>query len=353
MRRALLIASLLSTLACKGSDPDPQVAAAEPEVEHEASPLPVADPDPAREPVPTASDRAAKLAEGLDRAAYEADLRFIAAVRPPGSAHWQAVQDRCAETLEASGFTVSRVTGDGAGTSVVGRKQGSDAKLPAIVVGAHYDHVEDCPGADDNASGTAAALALARTLGSHEWSHTLYVACWDEEETGLNGSEHWANQTVAEGQAIALYLNFDAIGYADDTPNSQTLPPGAELLFAEQIKYLKAREFRGDFIGVLADDGAREPCQRYLAHAARLGLPAVLLEIPGVLKNDALLSELRRSDHASFWKHDIPALFLSDTANYRTDTYHCMKRPDTVETLDLEFALQVTQAAVATVAELL
>lgn len=349
MHRALLIASLLSTLACKGGDPDPREA--ERDVEIEIDPLAV--PDPTPEPVLTASERAAALADVLDRAAYEADLRFIAAPRPPGSAHWQAVQDRCAESLQASGFTVSRVSADGVGTSVVGHKPGRDPSLPAIVVGAHYDHIEACAGADDNASGTAAALAVARTLGAHEWTRSLYVACWDEEESGLHGSEHWADQIVAEGQAIALYLNFDAIAYADETPNSQTLPPGAELLFPEQIKFLQAREFRGDFIGVLADSGAREPCQRYLAHAARLGLPAVQLEVPGLLKNDALLAELRRSDHASFWKHDVPALFLSDTANFRTDTYHCGKRPDTVDTLDLEFALAVTQAATATLAELL
>src|SRR5690606_27860869 len=180
--------------------------------------------------------------------------------------------------------------------SVTGRKAGRDPELPAIVVGAHYDHIDDCPGADDNASGTAALLAVARTLGPHEWSRTLYIACWDEEETGLHGSRHWADQVVAEGQKIELYFNFDAIGYADATPNSQKLPPGSELLFAKQLADLKARDYRADFIAILADDGAAEPCQRYLAHATRLELPTALLEIPGSLKNDALLSELRRSD---------------------------------------------------------
>lgn len=66
-----------------------------------------------------------------------------------------------------------------------------------------------------------------------------------------------------------------------------------------------------------------------------------------------MLSELHRSDHASFWKHDVPAVFLSDTANYRTDTYHCVVRPDTVETLDLDFAVAVTRAATAMLVELL
>ncbi|MFO7563288.1 MAG: M28 family peptidase [Enhygromyxa sp.] len=351
-RRALVIASLLTAVACKRGEPEPEAeAAVEREVEPASHPPRTSPPPP--EPKATPSERAVELADGLERAAFEADLRFIAAPRPPGSSHWQAVQDRCVETLESSGFAVTRVSAEGVGTSVIGQKRGSDPKLPAIVVGAHYDHIEDCPGADDNASGTAAALALARTLGAHEWSRTLYVACWDEEESGLHGSRHWADQIVAEGQSIELYLNFDAIAYADSTPNSQTLPAGAELLFRQQIAELEAREYRADFIAVLADDAARESSRRYLAHADRLELPAALLEIPGSLKNDALLSELRRSDHANFWKHDIPAVFLSDTANFRTDTYHCMKRPDALETLDLEFAVKVTRAAAGALAELL
>lgn len=352
MRRlALVIASLLPLLACKDAE-SPQAKRDD-----------VSKPEPTRDPVPdptstvaapsSVSDAAARLADQLDAATYEADLRFIAQTRPPGSSHWQAVQDRCAESLAASGFAVERVSAEGAGTSVVGRKDGRDPELPAIVIGAHYDHIEDCPGADDNASGTAAALALARTLGPQTWNRTLYVACWDEEENGLYGSEHWVDQAVAAGLKIALYVNFDAMAYADATPNSQALPPGAELLFAKQLAELEAREFRGDFIAVLADDGAHECCEHYIAHAARLELPTALLEIPGGLENTAPLAELRRSDHASFWKHDIPAMFLSDTANYRTDTYHCMSRADTVDTLDIEFAVNVTRAAAGAVAELL
>jgi hypothetical protein len=358
-RLALVIASLFPVLApvlaCKDSEP----AQPRPDGGSTADRStgggddPDADPTPAIRPDPKTSDAAARLADQLDAAAYEADLRFIAATRPPGSAHWQAVQDRCVESLTQAGFVVERVTAEGAGTSVIGRKDGRDPKLPAIVFGAHYDHIEDCPGADDNASGTAAVLAVARTLGSQTWDRTVYAACWDEEENGLFGSEHWVDQAVAAGVEISLYLNFDAMGYADANPNSQELPPGSELLFAKQLVELEARGYRGDFIAMLADDAAHECCEHYLAHAARLELPTALLEIPGRLKNTAALSELRRSDHASFWKHDIPALFLSDTANYRTDTYHCMVRSDTIDTLDIPFAVKVTKAAAGTLAELL
>jgi Zn-dependent M28 family amino/carboxypeptidase len=284
---------------------------------------------------------------------YAEDLRFVAAIRPPGSPHWQAVQDRCFTVFEAAGFSTVRFEVEGAGISVIGRKDGSKPELPGIVVGAHYDHIADCPGADDNASGTAAVLELARVLGTQTWERSLTVACWDEEETGLHGSRAWVDAAVADGRTFALYLNFDAMAYTDTKPNTQKLPPGIDMLFAKQVERLAAREFRADFIAVLADASASASSARLVAHANRLELPVALLEVPQQLMNEPLLADLRRSDHANFWQHHIPAVFLSDTANLRTDTYHCTGRPDTVETLDLGFATKVVRAAAGALSELL
>jgi Zn-dependent M28 family amino/carboxypeptidase len=294
-----------------------------------------------------------QIADRVDAGRYAEDLRLVAAIRPPGSPHWQAVQDRCFAVFDAAGFSTVRFEVDGAGTSVVGRKDGSKPELPGIVVGAHYDHIADCPGADDNASGTAAVLELARVLGAETWERSLTVACWDEEETGMHGSRAWIDAAVADGRSFALYLNFDAMAYASTAPNSQKLPPGIDVLFAKQVEMLAAREFRADFIAVLADASASASAARLLAHANRLELPIALLEVPQALKNEPLLADLRRSDHASFWHHDIPAVFLSDTADFRTDTYHCTGRPDTVETLDLEFATKVVRTAAGALSELL
>jgi hypothetical protein len=351
----LALASVF-TLACKAreSGQDAEQTAAD-HAKAAAAIDPVREqPAAAIDELPPLTPLALEIAEAVDPARYEADLSAIAAPRPPGSDHWSAVQARCAETLEQAGFEVSRFIAEDAGVNVIGRKRGRNPELPVIVVGAHYDHIEGCAGADDNASGTAAALELARVLGgTREWERSLLVACWDEEESGLNGSRAWVDRAIAEGERIDLYLNFDAIAYADATPGAQTLPPGIDLLFAEQVAELEARQFRADFIALLADDAARRPSRHYLAHAGRLELPVAHLELPSGLKNGALLADLRRSDHASFWHHDIPAIFLSDTADFRTDTYHCMKRPDTVETLDLEFAVKVTRAAAGMLVEAL
>ena len=242
MRRVVSGLLLVPVLAC-GVSEDPRAASStgskaaldrptvEPTVEPTDEPT---DEEDRRDPSAAGDETsapvdpvAAALADSLDSDAFAADLRFIAAARPPGSSHWQAVQDRCATSLEAAGFSVERVGADGAGVSVVGYLPGRDPSLPAVVVGAHYDHIADCAGADDNASGTAAALAIARTLATHEgsWERSVYVACWDEEESGLHGSRHWVDRAIADGERFAVYLNFDAIGYADSTPGNRWLAP--------------------------------------------------------------------------------------------------------------------------------
>ncbi|MCA9681551.1 MAG: M28 family peptidase [Myxococcales bacterium] len=258
-------------------EPDRDVTVEAKAGDAEPTPEPVA---PA-EPLPEILASAAAVADAVDPARYRADLEFIAAERTPGSAHWKAVQERCASTFEEAGFTVERFVSESGGTNVLGTLAGSDPAAPAIVVGAHYDHIEGCAGADDNASGTAAVLELARVLGGDHVEgrrQPLILACWDREESGLEGSRAWVGVRVAaadveerqEGQiSVGFYLNFDAMGYADATPNSQRLPPGIDLLFGKELAQLKEREFKADFIAILADGLAHEHARLLLAHAGR------------------------------------------------------------------------------------
>lgn len=346
-RVSVSLALLVSLAAC-GGQPSSEVAKATPAPEPAPAPKPtVTEPEPAIDP------KVIALVDRVDAARYRADLEFVAAERPPGSSHWQAVQDRCAKVLAEAGFTVERFTANPGGTNVIGTRLGSAPELPAIVVGAHYDHIPECAGADDNGSGVAALLELARVLGpaEHAWQRTLVLACWDEEELGLLGSKAWADAQVAAGREFALYVNFDAMGYADPTPRSQRLPPGVDLLFKKELAELEARDYRGDFIAVLADTNAGASAERALAHARRIELPALMLAIPDVMKNESALADLRRSDHASFWAHDVPAIFFSDTAEFRTNTYHCQGRPDTADTVDVAFASKVVRASAGMLAE--
>lgn len=350
--RAALFATALalcSALACK-DDPAPASDG------KEADDPPTARDSSAPE-APEAADPALEVAvaDAVDPARYRADVEWIAAPRVPGSEHWKAVQDRCASVFEASGFTVERhaagpADNGTAGVNVIGRKPGSDPDAPAVVVGAHYDHIEGCAGADDNASGTAAVLELARVLGpDRQWPSELVLACWDIEEEGLHGSAQWVTDAVEAGEEIGVYFNFDAMGYASDEPDSQRLPPEVEtsmaVMFEDQLETVRANDNRANFVVVLADSAARDHVERVLAHAERVELVAIDLQIPKALIGQPALSDLRRSDHASFWLEGIPAVFMSDTAEFRTDTYHCRGRPDTADTLDYTFATKVVRAS--------
>lgn len=296
------------------------------------------EPDPC-----TASPQA--LADCIDPAAYGDDLQFIADIRTPGTPHWQAVQDLCADRLSELGYEVA-LQDYGTGVNVVGRRVGAASPEQIVLVAAHYDHISDCRGADDNASGVAATLEIARLLAKVEFERTVHVACWDEEEDGLIGAEAYAAAAVAAGEDIVINFNFDMIGFTSDAPNSQNLPAGFELVFPEAAAFLEANMFRGDFIAVVSSASAHDHAVAYTAAADRIGLPQALIELPAGQENSDLFADLRRSDHAAFWAAGYPAVFLTDTGEFRNLDYHCLAGEDEVADLDLDFAAAVTRATV-------
>jgi Zn-dependent M28 family amino/carboxypeptidase len=244
----------------------------------------------------------------------------------------------------------------GSGTNVIGRKLGNSRPNEAVLVGAHYDSVPDCSGADDNASGVAGVLELARVFADIETERTLIVACWDEEELGLVGSRNFAGRAVLADEAIQLVVNFDMIAYKSDQPMSQTLPDGFDLfflLYPDQAERFESNDRRADFIFWISDSQTETSAPLIARYGEEIGLPTLGGVLPEGLESNAALADLRRSDHASFWEQSIPALFLTDTANLRYGGYHCADGDDSIDRLDHEFATQVIQATVGTVAELL
>lgn len=298
-----------------------------------------------------ATDSATALARCVDVEAITRDVAFIAEIRTPGSPHWLAVQELCADRLTMLGFAVE-LHEYASGTNVIGRLPGSDAAGEVVLVGAHYDHIPECLGADDNATGVAGALEVARVLASApSRPRTLAVACWDQEEVGLLGSIAWVVGGQAPGETVVAYFNYDMIGHASDTPGSQAIPAGFDGLFPSQYAEVEGNAFRGDFILLAADELASVPAAAYEAHAALLGLPAVAATLDAAQKNSALYADLRRSDHAPFWAANIPAMFLTDTGELRNGNYHCVGGPDTVESLDFGFMGRVVGATVGAAAE--
>ncbi|MCH9688476.1 MAG: M28 family peptidase [Deltaproteobacteria bacterium] len=276
---------------------------------------------------------------------YREQLTQVAGVRVPGSRHWSEVQHRCDQTLTSLGFDVERHR-YATGVNVVGTRLGTTQPEQRVLVGAHYDHIPYCPGADDNASGVAGVLELARVVSGAPHDRTLTVACWDEEEWGLIGSRAWAERARERDDEIVVYFNFDAIAYTDPRPDSQRVPPGFAAMFPELIAQLDERERRADFITIVADSQARPWAQTLASAADRAALPHALLTIPNWLRASHLAVDLERSDHASLWRYGYPAIMITDTAEYRSDTYHCRGRADTLDTLDVPFAASVVGATV-------
>ncbi len=287
--------------------------------------------------------------ELVDRVAYEADLTTIAEPRSPGTPHWQTVQDLCASRFETLGYQVERQA-YATGVNVIGVKTGTTRPDERVVVSAHYDSVANCAGADDNGTGVAATLEAARVLALEPHARTLVVACWDEEERGLVGSSAYVAREKAAGAQIVLALVFEMIGYRSTEPSSQKTDPSLEAVFPDAGAQISGNDYRGDFALVVNDESATKAVEDLQATAKSVGLPVVNISLLAPLKT--ALDALRRSDHAPFWDADYPALFITDTADFRNPHYHCLRSmPDVLADIDYEFAVMnvkvVVGAAVA------
>lgn len=288
------------------------------------------------------------LGQCVETSRWSADLTTIAMPREPESTHWMEVQDLVATRLESLGFTVERVD-YGTGVNVIGTRAGTSDATHDVVLGAHYDHIPDCAGADDNASGVAGALEAARVLSMASYPRTLVVVFWDEEERGLIGSEAHAAAAMTAGDTIDAVFDFEMIGYTDDTPGSQTIPTGFDILFADASAEVAANEYRGDFIAAVGNEIVGSQADVIEHYADAIGLPFVQLIVADSVM--ALVGDLRRSDHASYWDTGVPAMMLTDTSNFRYENYHCFTGEDVVANLDPEFATLVVRATVGAVAE--
>ena len=226
----------------------------------------------------------------------------------------------------------------------------------AIVVVAHHDTVRGAPGADDNGAGVAALLELAAQLGTSPSHATVILAAPDFEEIGLIGSRSlvaWLRREYRVRGAIV----YDPIGFMDPAPHTQTLPPGIDTLYPGQVERLAARSFAGDTVVALyrrrslglVREWAR--CLSATLDPARVLLVRDPLDLPVV--GPALLSvpaarHFSRSDHVNFWRAGLPAIQVTNTANFRNANYHLPG--DTPDTLDYQTLARIT-AATALVVE--
>ena len=216
---------------------------------------------------------------------------------------------------------------------------GRSGRPGVIEVSAHYDTVPGSPGADDDGSGVAALLEIARVFVAHPPERAVRLCFFAGEEQGLLGSAvHVANLQERGDEVIGL-LNLDSVGRATNAPDSQGAPV--------RIVFVTWMPSTGDFIAVIGD-WSSGPLGNLFEAAAEAYVPS--LPYYSANRIGGLFADGRRSDHAHYWDAGIPAVFLTDTGEFRTDTYH---RPgDVPEGLDYTFLRRVAQATAATVLEL-
>lgn len=351
------MATLILLAACGGPPALGDDAGMDADVDagHDAAPRPDvgrdAPPRPDAGPLPScATTDPLALSQCVERARYETDLAEIAMPREPSSAHWQLVQDLCADRLASLGFTVERHA-YATGVNVIGVRDGATDPTHRVLVGAHYDHIPGCAGADDNATGVAGALEVARVLSTASYDRTLVVACWDEEERGLVGSRAYAVRARTRGELIDDSFDFEMIGYRNTAPNTQRLPLGIDLVFRDANAEYLANEKRADFVAVVGDPASDDAITHLETYADRIGLPFIPLRVPASLLQSSAAGDLRRSDHASFWDQTYPGVLITDTSEFRYAEYHCMGGPDVVSNLDAAFSTQILQMTVAAAVE--
>ncbi|MEU1268532.1 M28 family peptidase [Streptomyces sp. NPDC005799] len=226
---------------------------------------------------------------------------------------------------------------------------------PVVVVGAHLDSVSGSPGADDNASGVAVVLETARLLAAAPVPPRVTLAVFDMEELGLIGARQAARE-LGGGAGVRGMICLESVGYFSDDPGTQRLPVGFEKVFPEASATTRSGGHRGDFVLVVhrrSSAGAAETW-RQAAAAAPSAVPGLLLRDPrpdgplGLLIGLAVppANHLGRSDHAPFWNRGIPALMLTDTANFRNPHYH--RSTDVPGTLDYDRLATVATATAET-----
>ena len=217
--------------------------------------------------------------------------------------------------LRAAGYEVQKQRYEVKGQPVenlIVEKRGKQTPSEIVVVGAHYDSAEGTPGADDNASGVASLLALARKFSAKETARTLRFVFFVNEEppyfrTDNMGSVVYANECKQRGDDVVAMLSLETIGYYSDTEGSQKYPFPLSLLYPST----------GNFIGFVANTEskklAHESVRVFREHAS---VPSEGASVP------ASIEGVDWSDHLAFWRHGYPALMVTDTAPFRNPHYH-------------------------------
>lgn len=279
---------------------------------------------------------------------------LAATIGPRNLEHYdalQAAERHIASQFARLGYTPQRQAFRARGLEVAnieGARQGSDRTSRVIVVGAHYDTVGRSPGADDNASGVAALLEIARLYapaaatplpGTAPLATVRFVAFVNEEPpyfmTETMGSVVYARAAAARGDRIDGMLSLESMGYFSDARGSQQYPAPFSLFFPD----------RGNFLAMVSNFRSASLLRTAKsAFKSATALPLIASPAP------ERIAGVGWSDHWSFWQQGFRAIMLTDTVPYRNPHYHATT--DTPDTLDYGRLAEVVSGCLAIVERL-
>jgi hypothetical protein len=313
-------------------------------------------PPPGKAPAPVAVEKAPPVVPGL-APLTERERQLVDELRK--DVEWLALEigernlehewalasatDDLVGKLESHGHAVERlgvVAGDAVTQNLEVVLAGGKRGTEQIIVGAHYDTHPGTPGADDNATGVAAVLALSRRFRDVKPDRTLRLVLFSNEElphfqTPSMGRLAYAKRLKEDHATVVAMISLESLGYYTDAAGSQRYP--AEVAG----RYPTV----GNFLGVVGLDSSRDVLDQVATAVTRAAsLPVVAdalpAEVPGV----------GWSDHWAFWQVGYPAVMITDTAPFRNPHYH---RPtDLPKTLDFERLARAVAAIESAVVEL-
>jgi len=225
--------------------------------------------------------------------------------------------------------------------NVIAEKAGAAGTSGVVIVGAHYDSVYDCPAANDNGSGVAAMLEIARLLGNESLQKTLRFVAFTNEEppffrTDQMGSYVYARRCHEQKENIEAMICLETIGYYTDSPNTQKFPHS---LFG--LAFPKT----GNFVSFVSNLESA-PLLRHCVRSFRNGVkfPSEGIAVPQQIKG------VEFSDQYNFWEVGYPAVMVTDTAFYRYPHYH--EQEDTPDKINYETLARVVTGLTAVVRDL-
>ena len=226
-------------------------------------------------------------------------------------------------------------------TNIITGSQENLLSSKYYVIGAHYDSVPETYGADDNASGIAVLLELARYTMQEKISLPVRFVAFTAEEpptfsTRYQGSKVFVKSALENKDEILGAIILEMVGY---TSNEQSYP-----LVLKWMGYPS----KGNFIGIVGNRKSKKFGQSiFQSFKKNEQLPVETLFVP---LNGRILPDTRLSDHSPFWDAGLPAVMITDTAFFRNPNYHTPK--DTFDTLDYFFMAELVKSLLITLKKL-